>query len=131
MEETTVATMTVLKRPHVIHSARDYDAAVEAMRQLLERNPRKGSADFRMMELLALLIEDYETRNVPEPPVPTPAAIVEFVLQQKGLSRADLIEPLGGKSRVSEFLSGKRPLSTSQIKALRALLGIPADLLLA
>jgi antitoxin component HigA of HigAB toxin-antitoxin module len=41
-----------------------------------------------------------------------------------------LDEVMGGKSRVSEFLNGKRELSKSQIEGLRRLLGIPADILL-
>jgi HTH-type transcriptional regulator/antitoxin HigA len=57
--------------------------------------------------------------------------VVEFMLEQKGLTRAVLAEPFGGRSRVSDFFSGKRPLSMTQIKALRELLGIPADLLIA
>ena len=41
----------------------------------------------------------------------------------------DLVKPLGGKSRASEVFSGKRDLSTNLIRALRDLLGIPADML--
>jgi HTH-type transcriptional regulator/antitoxin HigA len=52
------------------------------------------------------------------------------MLEQHGMTRADLVPILGSKSRVSEFFAGKRPLSVSQIKALRDALGIPADLLL-
>jgi len=55
---------------------------------------------------------------------------VEFMLEQKGRSRAELAELMGGRSRVSDFFSGKRRLSTAQIKSLSNLLGIPADLLL-
>lgn len=120
----------VIERPHVLHNAKEYSVAVRAVQQLLERNPKKGTREFEMLELMSLLLEDYETRNIPEPPAPQPAAVVDFMLEQKGLTRADLAEHLGGKSRVSEFFAGKRPLSTSQIKALRDLLGIPADLLL-
>lgn len=120
----------VMERPHVLHSAMEYNAAMEALDQLLDRNPKKGTREFELLELLSLLVEDYESRKIPEPPAPAPAAVVEFMLGQKGLTRADLIEPLGGKSRVSEFLAGKRPLSTNQIKALRELLGVSADLLI-
>ena len=115
---------------YVLHTPREYRNAVSTIRQLLEEKPRKGSEEHSMLELLGVLIEDYENRNVPEPPVPAPTAIVEFMLEQKGLSRADLIGPMGGRSRVSEFFAGKRALSTNQIRALRDLLGIPADLLL-
>jgi antitoxin component HigA of HigAB toxin-antitoxin module len=122
--------MAVLSRLHVLHNVKEYDAAMEALDRLLALEPQRGTRDFELLELISLLVEDYESRNVPEPPMPSPAAVVEFMLEQRGLTRADLIEPLGGKSRVSEFLSGKRPLSTNQIKAVRDLLGVPADLLL-
>jgi HTH-type transcriptional regulator/antitoxin HigA len=121
---------TVLERPHVLHSAKEYDEAVDLVRTLLEKNPKKGTKGYLQLELLSLLLHDYETRNIPEPAVPSPTAVVDFMLNQRGMTRSDLAPHLGGKSRVSEFFAGKRPLSTSQIKALRDLLGIPADLLL-
>jgi Predicted transcription regulator containing HTH domain len=46
------------------------------------------------------------------------------------MSRADLATIMGGKSRVSEFLNGKRSLSIKQVRALRERLGIPADRLI-
>jgi HTH-type transcriptional regulator / antitoxin HigA len=52
------------------------------------------------------------------------------MLHQNGIRRANLSSHLGGKSRVSQFFAGKRPLSIAQVKALRRLLDIPADLLL-
>ncbi len=60
-----------------------------------------------------------------------PREIVEFMLEQKGLSRSDLAKWLGGRSRVSEFFKGSRSLSIRQIAALTENLGIPADLLIA
>jgi HTH-type transcriptional regulator/antitoxin HigA len=56
--------------------------------------------------------------------------MVDFMLEQKGMDRADLAEIMGGRSRVSEFFSGKRDLSKAQIEALRDRLGIPADMLM-
>lgn len=115
---------------YVLHNAREYKNALALARQLLEENPKRGSEGHQQLELVTLLIEVYEARHVPEPPIPTPTAVVEFMLEQKGLTRADLAEPLGGRSRVSEFFAGKRALSTNQIRALRDLLGVPADLLI-
>jgi HTH-type transcriptional regulator/antitoxin HigA len=56
--------------------------------------------------------------------------VVAFVMDQKGITRAQLAEWLGGRSRVSEFFRGRRRLSLSQIRTLRDRLGVPADLLL-
>lgn len=119
-----------LKRPRVLHNEKEYRVALEVTRKLLERNPAKGTREFELLELFSLLVEDYETRHIHEPPVPSPQAIVDFMLEQRGMSRADLGEYLGGRSRVSEFFAGKRALSTHQVKALRNLFGISADLLL-
>jgi HTH-type transcriptional regulator/antitoxin HigA len=116
--------------PHVLHNVKDYNVTLNEIHRLLELNPVKGSREYDTLELLSVLVEDYETRNIPEPALPTPQSAVEFMLEQKGLTKSDLIKPLGGKSRVSEFFARKRPLSTNQIRALRELLGIPADLLL-
>ena len=52
------------------------------------------------------------------------------MLEQKGLMRSDLAKWLGGKSRVSKFFRGIRPLSLRQIDVLRQELGIPSDLLI-
>ena len=52
------------------------------------------------------------------------------MLAQHGMTRAELAPVMGGRSRVSDFFSGKRALSLAQIAKLRDLLGIPADLLL-
>ena len=83
------------------------------------------------LEFLSVLVEAYETEHYPMPSGDvSPQAVVDFMLEQKGLDRTALHEAMGGKSRVSEFFSGKRQLSRGQIEALRELLGVPADLLL-
>ena len=47
------------------------------------------------------------------------------------MTRGELAQIMGGRSRVSDFFKGVRQLSTTQMKALRNRLGVPADLLLA
>jgi len=84
-----------------------------------------------MLELLSVLVEEYEETNHPiDDSDLTPQDVVAFILEQKQMSRTDLAELMGGRSRVSDFFNGKRELSKAQIVGLRELLGIPADLLL-
>ena len=123
-------TTAVWERPRVIHTKKEYQAVMDEIYRLLDLNKKKGTPEDERLELLTLLAEDYETRTEPAVPLGKPQSIVEFMLDQKGLTKADLVKPMGGNSRVSEFFAGKRALSTNQIKALRALLGIPADLLI-
>lgn len=60
----------------------------------------------------------------------TPQEVVEFMADQRGLGRGELADLMGGRSRLSDFLKGKRALSRGQTAALRNALGIPADLLM-
>jgi HTH-type transcriptional regulator/antitoxin HigA len=125
------ATTLDFTAPHVLRTVREYNAAVAEVDQLLDGNPKKGSADYDRLEFLSVLIKAYEDEHVPELRDPTPQEAVDFFLEQHGMTRAELAECMGGRSRVSDFFKGVRHLSTAQIKALRELLGVPADLLIA
>ena len=116
--------------PHVLRSAREYNAAVAEVEQLLDAKPKKGTREYDRLEFLSVLMEAYEAKHVKPLRDPTPQEVVDFMLEQKGMSRGDLAQLMGGASRVSDFFNGKRALSNSQIRALREKLGIPADLLI-
>jgi len=116
-------------KPHVLRSEAEYDAAIGEIERLLDADVEAGSEGYERLEFLSVLVEDYEERHYQMGSV-TPQEAVVFMLAQKGLERADLNEVMGGKSRVSEFLNGKRELSKSQVEGLRRMLGIPADVLL-
>ena len=127
-----MATTTLdFSTPHVLRSAKEYKAAVAEVDTLLDGDHKKGSPEDDRLEFLTVLIQAYENDHVPEPREVTPQEVVDFFLEQRGEKRADLAELMGGRSRVSDFFSKKRELSMSQVKALRARFGIPADLLLA
>lgn len=117
-------------RPHVLRSEAEYDAAIAEIERLLDLDPPAGSEEYERLEFLSVLAEAYEREHFPDLGDCSPQDVVDFMLEQKAMTRADLHGLMGGKSRVSEFFSGKRKLSRGQIEALRAVLGIPADLLL-
>lgn len=124
---------TVLEAPrvHVIRTEEEYDSAVAEIDRLLDMDPEQGSEEYDRLELLSVLVQAYEEEHYPiDDAGVTPQDIVLFMLEQKGMDRSDLAPLLGGKSRVSEFFSGVRPLSMNQVRALRDHLGIPADLLI-
>lgn len=116
-------------QPHVLRNEEEYEAAIGEIEQLLDADPEAGTVAYERLEFLSLLVEDYEDRFYPMDAA-TPQDAVSFMLEQKGMSRSDLNELMGGSSRVSEFFSGKRELSKAQVAALRLHLGIPADILL-
>src|SRR2546430_13768907 len=107
-------------KPHVLRNTKEYNAAVAELDALADLDPTPGSeADDRLL-FLSVLIEAYEQLHYPiEESAGTPQSAVAFMLEQKGMTRAQLAPIMGGKSRVSEFLAGKRRLSVEQILALR------------
>jgi HTH-type transcriptional regulator/antitoxin HigA len=124
---------TVLDAPRVrvIRTEEEYDSAVAEIDRLLDMDPEQGSEEYDRLELLSVLVQAYEEEHHPiDDAEVTPQDVVLFMLEQKGMERSDLNDLLGGKSRVSEFFSGVRPLSINQVRALRDRLGIPADLLI-
>jgi HTH-type transcriptional regulator / antitoxin HigA len=78
---------------------------------------------------LALLVQDYEARNFAQA-IPDPIEAIRFRMEQQCLSQRDLVPYFGSRSKVSEVLSGKRPLTLTMIRALHKKLGIPARALL-
>ena len=117
--------------PHPLRTAREYAAAVAEIDALIDRHPKRGTRACDRLELLSVLVEAYEDERHPIEQGGTPQAAVRFMMDQKGVTRSQLAEWLGGRSRASEFFRGRRPLSLRQVRALRDRLGVPADLLLA
>jgi HTH-type transcriptional regulator/antitoxin HigA len=90
---------------------------------------RAGTPQGDELEVLSLLIHDYEERVFPIAR-PDPVAAIRFRMTQQGLTNKDLAPFLGSPSRVSEVLSGRRSLSLKMIRALVSGLRIPAEILL-
>jgi HTH-type transcriptional regulator / antitoxin HigA len=61
---------------------------------------------------------------------PSLADLIRHLMDQHGLTRADMVPILGTPSRVSEVLSGKKGLSMAIVQRLRARFRVPADLLI-
>ena len=116
-------------KPHVLKGDAEYDAAIAEIERLLDDDVEAGSEGYDRLEFLSVLVEHFEDQRYPMGGV-TPQQAVTFMLEQRGMDRSELDDVMGGKSRVSEFLNGKRDLSKSQVEGLRRLLGIPADVLL-
>lgn len=113
----------------VIKTEKDYKEALATVEELMNRNPEPGFEDADKLNLLATLIEDYESDVYPES-LPDPVDAILFRMEQANLKPADLVPFIGSRSKVSEVLSRKRPLTLSMIRSLEAGLGIPSKVLL-
>lgn len=106
----------------------DLRAAFQRLETIFQAEAGTPEAD--EMEVLVTLIEAYENKHYPIPAA-TPIEAIKFVMDQQGLTRRDLEQYIGPSGRVSEVLSGQRPLSIRMIKRLHDGLRIPYESLLA
>ncbi|WP_184544494.1 helix-turn-helix domain-containing protein [Mucilaginibacter sp. FT3.2] len=90
----------------------------------------EGTPEDEELDLLLLLVKDYETRhyNIPDP---DPLEVIKLKLEEKGLKQKDLEHIIGSKGYVSQVLSGKKELTLKMVKGLHNFLGISADILIA
>lgn len=113
--------------PKPIKSAAEHTAALARVESLMDAAP--GSAAETELEVWGILIEKYEEEHFPVS-APDPIAAIEFRMEQLGLTRTDLLRHIPSRSKVSEVLSRRRPLSLQMIRSLHAGLRIPAHVLL-
>lgn len=115
----------------VIKSESDYRAALEEIERLIDLDPQAGSVEANELEVIGVLVEDYEKKKTFQGiSMPDPIAAIEFRMEQQGLLPRDLVPFIGSRSKVSEILSRKRPLTLSMVRALHDGLGIPAKVLI-
>ena len=110
----------------VIQDESDHVEAKKLVEKLMGSNEPKDRA---RMVAQARLVEAYERSEWPRT-APTVPVLLAHIMDQHGLSRADLVPLLGTASRVSEVLSGKRDLSMTMVRRLRERFHISADLLI-
>lgn len=110
-----------------IKTGRDYDIALERLELLFDA--KKGSAEGDELEILGILIDQYENENFPID-LPDPVEAINFRMEQSGYKQSDLANIIGLKSRASEILNRKRKLSLEMIRALHEQWNIPTDVLI-
>ena len=111
----------------LIKNEQDYDKSLSRIEELMDAKP--GTAEMDELELLTALVEMYEERHFPIS-WPDPIDAIKFRMEQLGLGQKDLVPFMGTKSKVSEVLNGKRPLTLAMMRGLHKGLGIPAEVLL-
>jgi len=114
----------------VIKNNTQYHTMLRDAEHLVSLDPSPLSQEAERLELLSVLIEDYEKKNFPFD-LPDPIDAIEFRMKEQGLRQIDLAPLLGSRSRVSEILSRKRPLTVPMIRSISTGLGIPYEILLA
>jgi HTH-type transcriptional regulator / antitoxin HigA len=106
-----------------------YETSLDRIYFLLQKEIKPNTNESDELEILSMLVKEYENERYPVP-APNPLEAIRFRLEQMNMSEAELATILGYRSRKSEILSGKRKLSLSMIRKLHEALHIPADVLI-
>jgi HTH-type transcriptional regulator / antitoxin HigA len=116
----------------ILKTEQEYNEACERIYNLInssENAIEPNSPEGEEMELLSLLVEKYE-HEYHQMEAPEPIEAIKFRMEQMNLKQADIAPLFGGKTRVSEVLSGKRALTLKMITLLNRYLGIPLESLI-
>jgi HTH-type transcriptional regulator/antitoxin HigA len=105
----------------------DHSAALREIEKLWGAAP--GTEDGDKLDILATLIEKYEESRWPNVDASDPIDLLNYVIEELGHSQAELAELLGSRSRASELLNRRRPLTVEMIHRISQAWKIPADLL--
>ena len=114
---------------HVINTPEQHQRALQRAHLLMSLLPEAGSPEAEELRVLANSIDEYERIHNPSE-LPDPIDAIRFRMEEQGLTQRDLIPFFGSRSRVSEVLARKRPLTLAMIQALSTHLGIPAEILI-
>ena len=112
-----------------IKNEEQYNDALARVYKLMQQDLKEDSSQSDELEVLSLLIKEYELELYPVPK-PNPIEAIKFRMEQLGMSEIQLSDILGYRSRKSEILSGKRKLSLTMIRKLHEKLSIPAEVLI-
>lgn len=128
LDKTTEEEYVAQVRAFPLLSIRDDQHLAEALSVIdgLLGKPERSAAEEAYLGALTDLVETYEDAHVEIPPTSGRDAL-RYLMEENGLSQADLVPLFGSPSIVSEVLTGKRQLALSHIRRLAAYFGVPAD----
>ncbi|MDD3536125.1 MAG: hypothetical protein PHC50_08285 [Candidatus Cloacimonetes bacterium] len=112
--------------PKVIKNAKDHKEAKDKIKELLGQDLDYDSKDYQLLQVLAVLVEDYEKKTI-DLGVLDPIEAIKLRMREKGLKQRDLVPYIGSPEAVSEVLNRKRNLTFDMMKAFNEILDIPLD----
>ncbi len=109
-----------------IRTEAELDLAFKRLEDIFDAVP--GTKESDELEVLSLLIEDYENKHHPIE-APDPIEAIKIRMEEMGMNQKDLGQIIGFKSRASEILNRKRKLTLKMIRSISQQMNIPTDVL--
>jgi len=127
MPATVYERLLAATKPARIEDDEQYDSIRSRFGDLLGRR-RRTVAEDKLMDLLGVLIEDYDRRHSLPPDGAGPAERLRFLLEHSRKRPADLLPIFGQRSHVNEALNGRRKISAEQAHRLAKMFSVQAGL---
>jgi len=111
----------------VLKTEEEYTKALQRLEEIFHAPIDSIEGD--EAESLSILIEKYENEHYPIE-APDPIEAIKFRMEQMDMTKKELAEIIGYKSRVSEIFSRKRKLTLKMIRNLHEKMKIPYESLI-
>ena len=110
-----------------IKTEADYTMALKRLETIF--SAAIGTTESDEADVLGILIDEFEKKHYPIE-APDPIEAIKIRMEEMQLKQVDLINEIGGKSRVSEILNRKRKLTVEMIRKLTGRLNLSPELLI-
>ncbi len=114
----------------IIGSDKEYEQYLDWVDQMFDKQVSPNTAVGEKLQVVLLLIKDFEDRHYPIPK-PDPIDAIRSKMLDLGLKNKDLVGKVGSKGYVSAILNKRKPLTLELARLFHLELGIPAEILLA
>jgi len=110
-----------------IKSESDYREALKRLEVIFDA--AVGTQESDEADVLGLMVDEYEKKHY-QIEAPDPIEAIKIRMEEMQLKQVDLVNEIGGKSRVSEILNRKRKLTVDMIRKLTKKLSLSPELLI-
>ena len=111
----------------VLKTEKDYNNATNRLMEIF--NAEQGTPKGDEMELLTVLVKDYDDKHYVLPQV-SPLEAIRYKMEERGIKAKDLEQIIGSKGHVSSILSGRRELTLKIAQKLKDYFQLPAEMFL-
>lgn len=109
-------------KPEVIHDEAQNGRFVARLEELTSKQV-VTPAEEKLIELLTVLIENFETQRYPVQGS-GPLDVIRHLMEENHLRQKELVDVFGTESIVSDVLNGKRDLAKDHIRKLSERFGV-------
>jgi HTH-type transcriptional regulator/antitoxin HigA len=114
--------------PASIETEEENERLIEAAGRLMKKGKNRSPEEDRLLNLLVMLIEDFEEKTYPLDISANPALALRASVSEHDLKQTDLLDIFTSQGVVSQVLNGKREISKSQAKKLSERFRLPVDI---